>query len=114
MAIYGARVFENELLVSGAATAFCSFSAIQTETSHCLLVKALFVVLWKFFGSFVTSLMSCYCNLRDILAGWPLLGRFTTVPSVLHLEIMALTVVWRSPRALEMALEWFKERQVFT
>ncbi len=38
------------------------------------------------------------------LVGRPLLGRFTTVPSFLHLWIMALTVVHWSPKALEMAL----------
>ncbi len=38
------------------------------------------------------------------LVGRPLLGRFTTVTSFLHLWIMALTVVRWSPKALEMAL----------
>ncbi len=42
--------------------------------------------------------------LELILVGQPLLGRFTTVPSFLHLWIMALIVVRWSPKALEMAL----------
>ncbi len=50
-------------------------------------------------GSFMTSWMSCRCALGVILVGWPLLGRFTTVPSFLHLWIMALTVVRWSPKA---------------
>ncbi len=37
-------------------------------------------------------------------SGRSLLGRFTTVPSFLYLWIMALTVVPRSPKNLEMAL----------
>ncbi len=55
-------------------------------------------------GSFMTSWMSCHCALGVILAGRPLLGRFTTAPSFLYLWIMALTVVRWSPKALEMAL----------
>ncbi len=55
-------------------------------------------------GSFMTSWMSRHCALGVILVGQPLLGRFTTVPSFLHLWIMALTVVRWSPKALEMAL----------
>ena len=55
-------------------------------------------------GSFVTSWMSRCCILGGILVGQTFLERFTTVPSFLHLEIMALTVVHWSPRALEMAL----------
>ncbi len=43
-------------------------------------------------GSFMTSWMSCRRALGVILVGRPLLGRFTTVPSFLHLWIMALTV----------------------
>ncbi len=55
-------------------------------------------------GSFMTSWMSRHCALGVILVGRPLLGRFTTVTSFLHLWIMALTVVHWSPKALEMAL----------
>ncbi len=55
-------------------------------------------------GSFMTSWMSRHCALGVILVGRPLLGRFTIVPSFLHLWIMALTVVRWSPKALEMAL----------
>ncbi len=47
-------------------------------------------------GSFMTSWMSRQCVLGVILVGQPLLGRFTTVPSFLHLWIMALTVVLRN------------------
>ncbi len=54
-------------------------------------------------GSFMTSWMSCHCALGVILVGQPLLGRLTTVPSFLHLWIMALTVVHWSSKALEMA-----------
>ncbi len=54
-------------------------------------------------GSFMASWMSRGCALWVILVGQPLLGRFTTVPSFLHLWIMALTVVHWSPKALEMA-----------
>ena len=43
-------------------------------------------------GSFVTSWMSRCCSLGVILVGRPVLGRFTTVPSFLHLWIMALTL----------------------
>ncbi len=35
-------------------------------------------------GSFVTSWMSRRCTLGVILVGWPLLGRFTTVPCFRH------------------------------
>ena len=62
----------------------------------------------KFFvivGSFVTSWMSRRCALGVILFGWPLLGRFTTVPCFRRLWKMALTVVRWSPKALEMALQ---------
>ncbi len=55
-------------------------------------------------GSFMTSWMSHRCALGVILVGRPLMGRFTTVPSSLHLWIMALTVVRCSPKALEMGL----------
>uniref|UniRef100_A0A0E9V6Z7 Uncharacterized protein n=1 Tax=Anguilla anguilla TaxID=7936 RepID=A0A0E9V6Z7_ANGAN len=48
-----------------------------------------------FLGSFVTFWMTCNCALGEILAGRSIMGRFTTVPSVLHLGIIALTVVWR-------------------
>ncbi len=54
-------------------------------------------------GSFMTSWMSRRFSLGVILVGRPLLGRFSTVPSFLHLWIMALTVVRWSPKALEMA-----------
>ncbi len=54
-------------------------------------------------GSFMTSWMSRHCALGLILVGRPLLGRFTTVPSFLHLWIMALIVVRWSPKALEKA-----------
>ncbi len=55
-------------------------------------------------GYFMTSWMSRHCTLGVILVGQPLLGRFTTVPSFLHLWITALTVVRWSPKGLEMAL----------
>ncbi len=55
-------------------------------------------------GSFMTSWMSRHCALGVILVGQPLLGRLTTVPTFLHLWIMALTVVHWSSKALEMAL----------
>ncbi len=55
-------------------------------------------------GSFMTSWMSRHCALGVIFVGRPLLGRFTTVPSFLHLWIMALTLVRWIPKALEMAL----------
>ncbi len=55
-------------------------------------------------GSYMTSWMSHHCALGVILVGRPLLGRFTTVPSFLHLWIMALTVVRWSPKASEIAL----------
>ncbi len=55
-------------------------------------------------GSFMTSWMSHHCTLGIILVGRPLLGRFITVPSLLHLWIMALTMGRWSPKALEMAL----------
>ncbi len=55
-------------------------------------------------GSFMTSWMSRRCAFGVILVGRPLLGRFNTVPSFLHLWIMALTVVHWSPKGLEMAL----------
>ncbi len=48
----------------------------------------------------MTSWMSRRCTLGVILGGQPLLGRFTTVPSFLHLWIMALTFVRWSPKAL--------------
>ncbi len=54
-------------------------------------------------GSFMTSWMSRHCALGVILVGRPPLGRFTTVPSFLHLWIMALVVRW-SHKALAMAL----------
>ncbi len=54
--------------------------------------------------SFITTWMSPHCTLGVILVGRPLLGRFTNVPNVLHLWIMALTVVRWSPKALKMAL----------
>ncbi len=41
-------------------------------------------------GSFMTSWISRCCSLGVILVGRPLLRRFTTVPSFLHLWIMAL------------------------
>ncbi len=41
-------------------------------------------------GSFMTSWMSRRCALGVILLGRPLLGRFTAIPSFLHLWIMAL------------------------
>ncbi len=44
-------------------------------------------------GCLMTSWLSCRCTLGVILVGRALLGRFTTVPSFLHLGIMALTVV---------------------
>ncbi len=49
-------------------------------------------------GSFMTSWISRHCTLAVILVGQPLLGRFTTVPSFLHLWIMALTVVCCVPK----------------
>ncbi len=55
-------------------------------------------------GSFMTSWTSRHCALGEILVGRPLLGRFTTLTSFLHLWIVALTVVHWSPKALEMAL----------
>ncbi len=55
-------------------------------------------------GSFMISWMSCRCTLGVILVGQPLLGRYTTVTSFLHLWIMALTVVRWSPKTVEMAL----------
>ncbi len=68
-------------------------------------------------GSFMISWMSCHCALGVILVGRPLLGRFTTVPSFLHLWIMALTVVHWSPKALEMALlpfpDWYMSTILF-
>uniref|UniRef100_A0A0E9SLS0 Uncharacterized protein n=1 Tax=Anguilla anguilla TaxID=7936 RepID=A0A0E9SLS0_ANGAN len=42
--------------------------------------------------------MSCRCY-PEILVSRPLLGRFTTVPRVVYLEIMPLTVVQGSPGA---------------
>ncbi len=44
-------------------------------------------------GFVMTSWVSRRCALGVILVGRPLLGRFTTVPSFLHLCIMALTVL---------------------
>uniref|UniRef100_A0A0E9SAA8 Uncharacterized protein n=1 Tax=Anguilla anguilla TaxID=7936 RepID=A0A0E9SAA8_ANGAN len=60
-------------------------------------------------GSFVISCMSCRCALGEILAvihsweGSPLFQ----LPNVLSLVVMALTVVWWSPRALEIACNPF-------
>ncbi len=59
---------------------------------------------YVFLESFVTSWMSHCCVLGGILEGWPLLGRFITVPSFIHLKIMALTMVLWSPTAFEIAL----------
>ncbi len=58
--------------------------------------------------SFMTSWMSRRFALGVFLVGQPLLGRFTTVPNILHLWIMALTVVRCSPKALEMALTLYR------
>ncbi len=55
-------------------------------------------------GSFTTSWTSRRWALGVILVCRPLLGRFTTVTSFLHLWMMALIVVRWSPKALEMAL----------
>ncbi len=49
-------------------------------------------------GSCMTSWISRCCTVEIILVGRPLLGRFTTVPSFLHLCIMARTVVHWSPK----------------
>ncbi len=64
-----------------------SWTLTLTEASEAC--SSLDVVL----GSFMSSWMSCHCALGVIMVGWPLLGRFTTVTSFLHLWIMALTVV---------------------
>ncbi len=48
--------------------------------------------------------MSCRYAIGVILVGQPLQIRFPTITNVLHLWIMALTVVRWSPKALEMAL----------
>lgn len=40
-------------------------------------------------GYFVTSWISCHLAFGEVLAGWPLLGRFTIVPCVLDLEVMS-------------------------
>ncbi len=66
-------------------------------------------------GSFDLWMSRC-CALGVILVGWPLLGRFTTVPSVLHLWIRALTVVRWSPNALEMVYpfpDWYMSTILF-
>ncbi len=55
-------------------------------------------------GLFYDLLDESCCALGVILVGRPLLGRFTTGPSVLHLCIMALTAARWSPNALETAL----------
>ncbi len=64
-------------------------------------------------GFFMTSLMSRHCALGVILVGRPLLGRFTTFPSFLHLWIMALTMVRWSLKALEIALQPFPDWYYF-
>ncbi len=55
-------------------------------------------------GSFMTSWMSRRCALGVILVDRPLLRRFTTDPSFLHLWIKALTWVCWSLKAIELAL----------
>ncbi len=65
-------------------------------------------------GSFMNSWMSCHCTLGVILVGQPLLGRFSTVPSFLHLYIMDLTVVRWSPKASEMAVYPFPDWWMLT
>lgn len=45
-----------------------------------------------FLGSFVTW-MNHWCTFGVILIAWALLGRFTSVPSFLHLWMMAFTLV---------------------
>lgn len=47
-------------------------------------------------------------TLGEILASGPFLGRFTTVTSVHHLEIMAFTVVWWSPTTLKCLCKHFQ------
>lgn len=55
-------------------------------------------------GSFMTSWESGWCTLGVTVVSPPLMGSFSTVPSLLRLW-MTLTVVYWSPKALEMALE---------
>ncbi len=62
----------------------------------------------------MTSWISHCCTLGVIFVGQPLPGRFTTVPSLIHLWIMALTVIRWSPKALDMALEPFPDWHMST
>ncbi len=68
-------------------------------------------------GFFYDLLDESSLPLGVILVGRPLLGRFTTAPSFLHLWIMALSVVRWSPKALEMALlpllDWYMSTILF-
>lgn len=49
-------------------------------------------------GSILTSWMSCWCAIVDILGGLALLGKITAVPRFFHVWITALTVVcWSIP-----------------
>lgn len=55
-----------------------------------------------------------YFALGEILAGWSLLGRFTTVPESLHSYSLELAEVQWSPGAFGMTLEGFPDWQAST
>ncbi len=78
----------------------CLFLIVESWTLTLIEASEACSYLYVVLGSFMTSWMSRRCALGVILVGRPLLGRFTTVPSFLHLWIMALTVVRWSSKAL--------------
>ncbi len=80
------------------------FLIVESWTLTLIEASEAFSSLDAVLGSSMTSWMTHHCALGVILAGRPLLERFTAVPSVLHLWMMALTVIRWSPKALEMAL----------
>lgn len=84
---------------------FCLFLTVATWTMSLTEAYGDCSPLAVALGSFMTSWESGWCTLGVIMVSPPLLGSFSTVPSLLHLWIMTLTVVYWSPKALEMALE---------
>ncbi|MEQ2240893.1 hypothetical protein ILYODFUR_019734 [Ilyodon furcidens] len=53
----------------------------------------------------VVNELSRQCGFRVILVGQPRVGRFSFVLCILHLRLIALTVVYWCPKALEMAFQ---------
>lgn len=79
-----------------------------TEAKHKEACRPLDIIFFDFLHDFDTFAFG------EILAGWPLHGRFTTVPDFLHLYSVELAEVQWRPGAFGMTLEGFPDWQAST